>query len=322
MPQPSMSQHLSAGILGGSVSTVLLYPLELVKTRMQVIESSGTTMQSRGYHSMHSATRTVLAKEGFLGLYQGLFPAVIASAGSWGFYFLLYENSKQRKLRSFENGTKLSTIDHLLSGVEAGVVLVLAFNPLWLVKTRLALQGIDTTRGKPYSGLFQSLKMIVKEEGFVGLYKGVVPALFLTSHGAIQFAFYEKLKEFSSNYYRTNSTSDSNVLPSWVPIINGGISKIFASTVTYPYQVIKSRLQQRPNMEAPPTNGALLSKLHSNSKYSGTIDCIQKIWKVEGVRGYFRGVMPNALKVAPSAALTFFTYEETLKLLQTHNLLE
>ena len=314
-----MSQHLTAGIFGGLISTVLLYPLELVKTRMQVIESTGGVMQSQGYHSMYSATRTVLAKEGAAGLYQGLTPAAIASAGSWGFYFLLYENSKKRKLRNCDNGTKLGTADHLLSGVEAGVVLVLAFNPLWLVKTRLALQGIDTTRGKPYNGLIQTLKIIVKEEGFIGLYKGVVPALFLTSHGAIQFASYEKLKEYSNSHYKA---TDSSAVPSWVPIITGGISKIFASTVTYPYQVIKSRLQQRPNVEAPgSTNRDLRSMLHGNSKYSGFIDCIQKIWKLEGIRGYFRGVVPNALKVAPSAALTFFTYEETLKLLQTNNLL-
>ncbi len=51
----------------------------------------------------------------------------------------------------------------------------------------------------------------------------------------------------------------------------------------------------------------------SATKYKGTIDCIIKIWRNEGTLGYFKGVVPNALKVAPSAAITFVVYEETLK---------
>ena len=56
-----------------------------------------------------------------------------------------------------------------------------------------------------------------------------------------------------------------------------------------------------------PTGGA--------AKYRGTWDCVSKIWAHEGIFGYFKGVVPNALKVAPSAAITFVVYEETLKLL-------
>lgn len=44
----------------------------------------------------------------------------------------------------------------LLSGVEAGVILVLIFNPFWVVKTRLALQGAETGLQKRYTGMIGS----------------------------------------------------------------------------------------------------------------------------------------------------------------------
>lgn len=220
---PTPSQHLVAGTLGGLVSTVGLYPLELIKTRMQVVEvalasaqptlplgggggraaapaaaaaSLGTAAAPRAgpYASISSALRVVLEREGWRGLYLGLTPAVIASAGSWGGYFFFYELAKNRRQQARPG--PLGTVDHLLSGVEAGSILVLLFNPLWLVKTRLAIQGADarhidpSAAGQqpkvPYKGMVDALRTIVREEGPAGLYRGVVPALFLTSHGAIQ----------------------------------------------------------------------------------------------------------------------------------------
>jgi solute carrier family 25 folate transporter 32 len=84
----------------------------------------------------------------------------------------------------------------------------------------------------------------------------------------------------------------------------GGLSKIVASVATYPYQVIKSKLQQRE------------SELE-HKRYRGMIDCVVKIWKSQGFIGFFRGLMPNILKVVPSSALTFLVYEETMKILRS-----
>jgi solute carrier family 25 folate transporter 32 len=291
---PTGTDHGIAGFLGGFLSTAGLYPLELIKTRMQVQDSGKGT-----YSSINSSIRVVLEKEGFRGLYQGLTPAILGACGSWGGYFYFYEMAKKRKLSQRTKNDKLQTVDHLLAGTEAGVILVIIFNPLWLTKTRLALQGVSTTR-KPYKGFIDCLVTIAKEEGIRGLYKGIVPALLLTSHGAIQFASYEYLKTNAEILRNKNS---NEVQPAWVSLVIGAAAKIFASTVTYPYQVVKSRLQQRDpivisdaeieknNMN---TNNSNTSRSFRNSntleeiggrkeviqpRYTGTIDCVLKIWR-------------------------------------------
>jgi solute carrier family 25 folate transporter 32 len=70
---------------------------------------------------------------------------------------------------------------HLLSAAEAGSVVCVLTNPVWLVKTRLQLQGPAHGTHQPYTGFYDALRSILKEEGWRGLYKGLGPGLVLVS---------------------------------------------------------------------------------------------------------------------------------------------
>jgi solute carrier family 25 folate transporter 32 len=83
------------------------------------------------------------------------------------------------------------------------------------------------------------------------LYRGVGPALLLTSHGAVQFAAYEEIRLVDVPPW---------LRPVWM-LSAGAASKAVATTVTYPYQVIKSRIQAR------------------NSVYTGILDCASDAWR-------------------------------------------
>ncbi|ACI64160.1 hypothetical protein THAPS_38111, partial [Thalassiosira pseudonana CCMP1335] len=283
-----------AGIAGGSASTILLYPLDLVKVRLQVDERRPKTQQ----HAPPAAAKRVIRTEGYAGLYKGLTPAIIGSAASWGGFFILYEEMKQvmlqRKIK-FANAA-------LDTSCLSGACMVALTNPLWLIKTRLQLQNsrlqqqLSQPNGPPlkppYRGLVHAAFTIVKEEGVLALYKGSVPALMLVSHGGIQFVSYEWLK---GHFAAWNRTIGERLRASFGYLVMGATSKFIASTTTYPLQVIKARLQQR-----------------SQREYSGVIDCVGKIWRNEGVGGFFKGCVTNALRVAPSAAITFVVYESVL----------
>lgn len=82
-----------------------------------------------------------------------------------------------------------------------------------------------------------------------------------------------------------------------------------ASTTTYPLQVIKSRMQQRSESLEVTSTGELRVV---ERQYGGLVDTTRKIFQKEGIAGFFKGCIPNAIRVAPGAALTFVVYESVM----------
>ncbi|CAM9230838.1 unnamed protein product [Chrysoparadoxa australica] len=179
--------HLIAGTAAGLMSTAVVYPMDLVKTRYQVFDQGKSA-----YASLITAFRTIIKTEGPRALYQGLTPALVGSGFAWGGYFYIYELTK-RSLRSTRDQKELGPFHHLGAGMFAGCTIVMATNPLWLVKTRLQLQNQSHEAAYKVgaSGFIHAVRIIVRDEGPQALYKGVVPALLLCGQGAIQFMAYE-----------------------------------------------------------------------------------------------------------------------------------
>lgn len=197
---------LLAGLAGGACSTVLLYPLDLVKVRLQVNEDPRASKASVSKPRLSSLQmfRVILRHEGLLGLYQGLIPAVVGSSVSWGGYFFVYEGLKREYRQVFLSKQStaptrpLNSMENFSLACLAGASMVAITNPVWLIKTRMQLQMKRTAKElhmkTPYNGMLDAGRTIVKEEGFWALYKGSGPALLLVSHGGVQFVVYEFLK--------------------------------------------------------------------------------------------------------------------------------
>ena len=100
--------------------------------------------------------------------------------------------------------------------------MVFLTNPFWLIKLRMQLQMKQASQQlnikQPYNGIFDAARTIVREEGFLGLYKGTGPALLLTSHGGVQFVVYEFLRKqfheeiISKHKHDTDSSSQKPIL--------------------------------------------------------------------------------------------------------------
>lgn len=149
------------------------------------------------------------------------------------------------------------------------------------------------------------MRTILKEEGWLALYRGIGPGLLLVTHGAIQFTAYEELRKAmifaKSKQTRADNKSSEDLLNSVDYATLGAGSKLSAILLTYPYQVIRARLQQRPGSDGTP-------------KYSDSWHVVKETARYEGVRGFYRGITSNLLKNLPAASLTFVVYENVIKL--------
>lgn len=179
-------RHGIAGLGAGAVSTIALYPLDLIKVNFQVEESY------RSSKSIYSTMRQIVAREGgLLSLYRGMSPALYGAAASWGLYFYFYENAKEQYSRW---SGKTVSWHYFASGIQAGACCIPFTNPIWLIKVRMQVQAGRKDVLK-YTSVSNAFTRIVREEGIMALYKGALPALFLTTHGAVKFVVYESLKK-------------------------------------------------------------------------------------------------------------------------------
>ncbi|CAL8470130.1 g9672 [Coccomyxa elongata] len=307
-------KHAVAGCTAGLVSVLALHPLDVVKTRLQVQDGVAGALPI--YHGTRDAIRRIVQDEGWRALYAGISPALLGAGLSWGIYFTAYNNAKMR-WQGLRNEAVLPAPLHLLSAAEAGCMVCLLTNPIWVIKTRLQLQRVSSLKAagskaaqravrgsNPYRGFAHAVRQIAKEEGLKGFYRGLFPSLLLVSHGAIQFMVYEELKKVASGpLMRANG--DTQPLTGLEISVIGAASKLAASIVTYPSQVVRSRIQQRQDQ-------------FRGVRYDSGWRTLRVTMRREGIRGLYKGLLPNVLRVMPQSAITFLIYEKVMRLLDTH----
>ncbi|XP_030471810.1 nicotinamide adenine dinucleotide transporter 1, chloroplastic-like [Syzygium oleosum] len=278
--------HAGAGAAAGSIAATFVCPLDVIKTRLQV---HGVPTGHKG-SIIITSLQNIIKQEGVKGLYRGLSPTILALLPNWAVYFTVYEKLKGLVHSHDDNGNQVSTGANIIAAAGAGVATALTTNPLWVVKTRLQTQGMrpDVV---PYASVPSALRRIAREEGLRGLYSGILPSLVGISHVAIQFPAYEKIKCYIAK--KDNTTVDQ-LSPGSVAIASS-ISKLLASIMTYPHEVVRSRLQEQGH-------GAKV-------RYMGVIDCVKKVFRKEGIPGFYRGCATNLLRTTPSAVITFTSYE-------------
>lgn len=182
-----------AGALAGAGTTSILHPLDLLKVRFQVDTSMAKSSQNflTFRHLVHLAKTR--------GLYQGFQANLIANVSTWGTYFFIYDTLKHRIQGAHKSSNFfLNSLGYFGASGTAGIVTICITNPLWVVKTRMCLQSPQDPL--KYRNVPDALYRIAKQEGIKGLYRGLLPGLFGTTHGAVQFTVYEALKKMCDNF--------------------------------------------------------------------------------------------------------------------------
>uniref|UniRef100_A0A8C8F4F9 EF-hand domain-containing protein n=1 Tax=Oncorhynchus tshawytscha TaxID=74940 RepID=A0A8C8F4F9_ONCTS len=213
------------GALAGATGATAVYPIDLVKTRMQNQRSTSSFVGELMYKNSFDCAKKVLRYEGFFGFYRGLVPQLIGVAP--------------------EKAIKL-TASHYKPAecLHAGGSQVIFTNPLEIVKIRLQVAGEITTARRV------GALTVVRDLGLFGLYKGA-KACFLRDipFSAIYFPVYAHTKaEFADEQGRIGPLQ---------LLTAGAIAGIPAASLVTPADVIKTRLQVAARAGQTTYNGVI-----------------------------------------------------------------
>ncbi|KAJ2353879.1 hypothetical protein GGH92_000386, partial [Coemansia sp. RSA 2673] len=251
--------HALAGAGGGIISMAVTYPLITVNTRLQVQRKKDST----SYTGNMDALRKILSTEGISGLFSGLESALFGAAVTNGVYYYFFEAVKA----AFERASKhknMSTVESMVSGAVAGAMTCIITNPIWVVNTRLTVKqkNLDNEQEETPTTV-QAFAEIIKEDGVLALWQGIIPALILVINPIIQYTAFEQLKNKVERFRKLGSL-DFFVL--------GAISKLAATSITYPYILLKSRMQ-------------LKQSKNEGERYDSLVDGLRKVIAQEGIAG-------------------------------------
>lgn len=269
------------------------YPLIFLSTRAAV----ETNNENK---STYEAVKDIVKREGVLGLYSGLGSSLWGIAITNGVYYYFYERTRGVILSSRSGGKGLSTLESIITGWIAGSATSIISNPIWVVQTSQAVQSMaestESSSPTPIPGpirklsILQTIQHILVTDGPLGFMRGLGPALVLVINPVIQYTVFEQLKNMLVKR-RTAALRAAGgaaaVLTDLDFFMLGALSKFIATGSTYPYIVVKSRLQA------------------GHAKYKSAVDGILSIIKNEGVGGIYKGVGNKLIQSVLTAAILF-----------------
>ncbi|XP_058809047.1 mitochondrial thiamine pyrophosphate carrier [Phymastichus coffea] len=180
---------------------------------------------------------------------------------------------------------------HAIAGAASGCLTRFICQPLDVVKIRFQLQvePIKKNSNSKYKSMIQSFQLIAKEESFRALWKGHVPAQLLSViYGTNQFYVYTIINQHLETLeYLKEKHKTTHFLA-------GSLAGCFATITSFPLDTIRTRL---------------IAQSTQSQTYKGTLDSCAIIYKTESPKGFFRGLLPTLLQIAPHAGLQFGTYE-------------
>nr|KJB49524.1 hypothetical protein B456_008G123800 [Gossypium raimondii] len=307
----SICKSLVAGGVAGGVSRTAVAPLERLKILLQV-----QNPHSVKYNGTIQGLKYIWRTEGFRGLFKGNGTNCARIVPNSAVKFFSYEQASKGILYLYQQQTgdddaQLTPLLRLGAGACAGIIAMSTTYPMDMVRGRLTVQlCLLQTDSSPYQyrGMFHALSTVLREEGPRALYKGWLPSVIgVIPYVGLNFAVYESLKDRLIKSKAFGLVEDSE-LSVTTRLACGAAAGTVGQTVAYPLDVIRRRMQMVGWKEA----ASVVTGDGRNKAplvYTGMIDAFGKTVRHEGFGALYKGLAPNSVKVVPSIALAFVTYE-------------
>ncbi|KAI7482993.1 hypothetical protein KC367_g2245 [Hortaea werneckii] len=278
-PNFSLAANMAAGAFAGIAEHSVMYPVDLLKTRLQVVNPTPAAI----YTGLGNAISTISRAEGYLSLWRGVSSVVLGAGPAHAVYFATYEVVKQAM---GGNAAGHHPVAAASSGACATIASDAFMNPFDVIKQRMQVHG------STYTSISDCARTVFRQEGLRAFYVSYPTTLTMTvPFTALQFTAYESLTKVMQRRRRAGYDPLTHCTA-------GGLAGGFAAAATTPLDVVKTLLQTRGVSSDAEIRHA-----------RGLFDAAGIIWRREGAKGFFRGMNARVVTAAPSTAICWSAYE-------------
>ncbi|XP_064553975.1 mitochondrial uncoupling protein 4-like [Drosophila montana] len=286
----------ASSVLSACCAEIFCYPLDVLKTRMQIQgEIASKTYSNIKYRGMFGTALGIIKEEGLHKLYGGFSAMALRHSIYTGLKMYIYDALREALIIDKDGKPKLTFLRGAICGIVAGAGGTLLTSPTDLIKVQMQMESKRRLMGEPprIHNVYQALTSTYKGGGIVALWKGTVPNAWragLVTLGDV--SFYDLSKRQLMNIL----DMPDNL---WIQFLGAMIAGFAGAVLSTPADVVKSRIMNQP-----------VDNTGRGLHYSGTMDCFTKLVQQEGFLAMYKGFLPYWLRVGPWTLIFWLTFEQ------------
>lgn len=283
-----MCVDILAGTIAGINVTLVGHPFDTLKVRLQTQPSKNPI-----YSGVVDCFKKTIKWEGLGGLYKGVQSPLI---GQMIFRANMFLGFGEGKRFLSNNGKKaLTNVDYFIAGAIGWAWGSLAECPIDFFKTQMQIQIVKSKANPEYvpefNGFIDCVKKVIKANGLKGAYQGFIPHLMRNvPGGSVHLGSFEVIR----NYYAKKYNVTVQELPASITMLAGSIGGVLFWIIFFPFDVVKSTIQGD-------------SPFKEKRKYRGMFDAYKQMWAEEGIKRFYKGLVPCMLRAIPANAVLLLT---------------
>lgn len=306
-----------AASLGGAISASILYPLEVLKTKMQASDNStdddnddNTDQKSTG---MISYASNLYQTEGYSVFVRGMETSAFQSAIEKALYFFAYTGLKDT-YHHLSASKEMSTMTNLLLGCLAEWAHLPITLPIDAWTTRIQT---STTTNQQTTPLKILLTMLSDKN--TNFYKGISAYYILCFKPALQYTIYEQIKKImiaNRNRDRHHGNHQQSSLSSVEAFLLGMVARTISTVLVFPFIRAKVLLQAQQKQETKDEMD--INESDTSSAATTTKDIIIQQFNQHGIAGLYQGIGPELTRGVFSAALMLMIKERIAEIVKKY----
>ncbi|GMM35072.1 mitochondrial 2-oxodicarboxylate carrier [Saccharomycopsis crataegensis] len=291
-PLPFTYQFI-AGAVAGISEILMMYPLDVVKTRMQLQVNKPTGAIGEQYSGVFDCIKKIVKTEGPTRLYRGISAPIMMEAPKRATKFATNDEFGKFYKKLF-GMNEINQPLAILNGASAGACESFVVVPFELVKIRLQ----DKT--SKYTGAIDVVRKVIQQEGILRMYNGLEATLWRhVTWNAAYFGSIFQIRQLMPKY-------EDKTKRMLVDLVSGCIGGITGTVLNIPFDVVKTRVQNQ--VQVP---GAKL-------KYNWAWPALATIYKEEGAGALTKGLLPKVMRLGPGGGVLLVVFTKTMDFFRGH----